>query len=119
MPDYEGGVRMEKQNVIELLYDIVKDRKENSADNSYTCYLFEQGINKILKKVGEECAEVIIASKDSNREGVINETSDLIYHLCVLLASLEIEFSDILSELEKRAKKLGNLKVMRVTDKNT
>lgn len=110
---------MEKQNVIESLYNVIKNRKENATDNSYTCYLFEQGINKILKKVGEECAEVIIASKDGNRDGVINETADLIYHLCVLLASLGIEFSDILSELEKRTEKLGNLKVMRITDKNT
>ena len=110
---------MESQNIIELLYSTIKSRKETPSDNSYTCYLFEQGLNKILKKVGEECAEVIIASKEGNTESIINETSDLIYHLCVLLASLDIEFSDVLIELEKRTKKLGNLKTMRVTDKNT
>jgi len=110
---------MESQNIIELLYNTVKSRKETPSDNSYTCYLFEQGLNKILKKVGEECAEVIIASKDGNTNDIINETSDLIYHLCVLLASHNIEFSDVLNELEKRANKLGNLKVMCDTDKNT
>lgn len=110
---------MEQKNAIQHLHSIIKERKENPSDNSYTCYLFEKGINKILKKVGEECAELIIASKDGNDDDVVNETTDLIYHICVLLVSQGIEFSDVFSEIAKRAEKIGNLKSTHITNKNT
>lgn len=83
------------------LENIIKDRKENPVEGSYTNYLFREGINKILKKVGEEAAEIIIAAK-TNKNDVIYEVSDLLYHLAVLLVELDISWSEIKTELEKR-----------------
>lgn len=73
-------------------------------EGSYTNYLFDKGIDKILKKVGEESAEVIIAAKNPNREELIYESSDLIYHLLVLLREKEVLLEDIFQELGKRFK---------------
>ena len=83
------------------LESIIKDRKENPVEGSYTNYLFREGINKILKKVGEEAAEIIIAAK-TNKNDVIYEVSDLLYHLAVLLVELDISWNEIKLELEKR-----------------
>lgn len=83
------------------LYHIVLDRKLNPKEGSYTNYLFQQGIDKILKKVAEETGEVIIASKN-NKEELIYEVSDLIYHVTVLLVNEGISFSHIMRELKKR-----------------
>jgi phosphoribosyl-ATP pyrophosphohydrolase len=104
---------------LEKLYDVVKDRRQNPQEGSYTCYLFDKGIDKILKKVGEECAETIIAAKNGKNEETIYEISDLIYHLMVMMVDQGIDIQEIMDELEKRSAKIGNLKVMRVTDKNT
>lgn len=103
----------------ESLYQTVISRKENPQEGSYTCYLFDQGLDKILKKCGEECAETIIAAKNMNNEETILEISDLIFHLTVLMAQQGITPDDISNELSKRSMKTGNLKKMRVTDKNT
>ena len=103
----------------ESLYQTVISRKENPQEGSYTCYLFDQGLDKILKKCGEECAETIIAAKNMNSEETILEISDLIFHLTVLMAQQGITPDDIANELSKRSMKRGNLKKMRVTDKNT
>ena len=103
----------------ESLYQTVISRKENPQEGSYTCYLFDQGLDKILKKCGEECAETIIAAKNMNSEETILEISDLIFHLTVLMAQQGITPDDISNELSKRSMKTGNLKKMRVTDKNT
>lgn len=103
----------------ESLYQTVISRKENPQEGSYTCYLFDQGLDKILKKCGEECAETIIAAKNMNNEETILEISDLIFHLTVLMAQQGITPDDIANELSKRSTKTGNLKKMRVTDKNT
>jgi phosphoribosyl-ATP pyrophosphohydrolase/phosphoribosyl-AMP cyclohydrolase len=84
------------------LYDIVTDRKNNPVDGSYTNYLFNSGLDKILKKVGEESAETIIASKNQNKEEIILETSDLIYHLTVLLNLCGVDYSDIYKCLKER-----------------
>lgn len=93
-----------EESVIEKLYEIIIDRKINPVEGSYTQYLFTKGIDKILKKVGEESAEVIIGAKNSKEE-LIYEASDLIYHLFVLLVNEGIELGDIYSELAKRMKK--------------
>lgn len=114
-----NGGNMNTENIIEHLCSVIKERKENPMKDSYTCYLFEQGINKILKKVGEESAELIIAAKDKDTGGVISETSDLIYHVCVLLVALEMDIKDVFNELEMRTAKLKNLKEMYVADKST
>lgn len=83
------------------LEKIIKDRKNNPKEGSYTNYLFKEGLDKILKKVGEEATETIIASKNK-KEDVIYEVSDLMYHLTVLLAQLDISWDEIKTELEKR-----------------
>ena len=106
--------------ILNELYQTICERKKaadlsgDPTDKSYTKYLFREGINKILKKVGEETAETIIAAKDAGVKNhnarVIEETADLIYHLLVMLAELGIEFSDIEAELAERAKKTDNKK---------
>ena len=101
------------------LYAVVKDRQENPQEGSYTCYLFDKGLDKILKKVGEECSETIIAAKNGKNEETVYEMADLIYHLTVLMAEQNIDINDVLAELDARSNKIGNLKTMRVTDKNT
>lgn len=87
----------------EELYDIVRDRKTNPKEGSYTDYLFKEGLDKILKKLGEESTEVIIAAKNKKEE-LIYETSDLIYHLTVLLVNEGVSLGEIKEELRKRMK---------------
>ena len=79
----------------------IKDRKVNPKEGSYTNYLFREGLDKILKKVGEEATETIIAAK-TKKEDTVYEVADLVYHLTVLLAELNISWDEIKSELEKR-----------------
>ncbi|ASW43789.1 phosphoribosyl-ATP diphosphatase [Clostridium isatidis] len=100
---------MEK-NILEVLYNIILDRKENRDEGSYTSYLFNKGIDKILKKVGEESTEVIISAKENNRKNQVAEIGDLLYHLLVLMAELNISLDDVKIELEKRREKTNNLK---------
>ncbi|MBC1323257.1 phosphoribosyl-ATP diphosphatase [Listeria welshimeri] len=88
------------------LYEEIKKRKEQPKEGSYTNYLFEKGLDKILKKVGEETTEVIIASKNNNQE-LVNEVADLTYHLLVLLAEKNISLSSVQAELERREGKLS------------
>lgn len=90
--------------VVERLYDKVGDRRKNPVEGSYTCYLFEKGIDKILKKVGEENTEVVIAAKNESKEEVIYEISDLVYHLTVLMNYMGVTYEDIAGELIKRSK---------------
>jgi phosphoribosyl-ATP pyrophosphohydrolase/phosphoribosyl-AMP cyclohydrolase len=94
-----------KATMLSILESLVLKRKESPVEGSYTNYLFDKGIDKILKKVGEENAEVIIAAKNPDREEVIYETADLLYHLTVLLAEREISWDEIMQELKKRHKK--------------
>ena len=105
--------------VLRDLYQVILDRKANPTEGSYTCYLFEQGLDKILKKVGEESAETIIAAKNDIPSDTVGEISDLLYHLLVMMAEKEIPLEDVLAELDRRSQKIGNLKTMRVTDHNT
>ncbi len=105
-PIYKGNIEDNKVlEVFDLLYERILGRKEEKAEESYTKYLFEEGIDKILKKIGEEASEVIIASKNDNREEIIYEVSDLIYHLLVLLAERNISFHEIRKELYRRYNK--------------
>lgn len=106
-------------NTIEQLYDVILKRQREPQEGSYTCYLFEKGLDKILKKVGEECSETIIAAKNGDQAEVVNESADLIYHLLVMLANQNIPVSSVLDELDQRSAKIGNLKQMKTTDKNT
>ncbi|MGI5920386.1 MAG: bifunctional phosphoribosyl-AMP cyclohydrolase/phosphoribosyl-ATP diphosphatase HisIE [Syntrophomonadaceae bacterium] len=84
------------------LYDVILSRQKNMPEGAYTTYLFDKGIDKILKKVGEETAEVIIASKNRVKSEVVYEVSDLIYHLMVLLVEQGVELGDIFAELKSR-----------------
>ena len=86
------------------LQKIIKQRRDNPREGSYTNYLFNKGLDKILKKVGEENAEIIIAAKNNEKEETIYETADLLYHLSVLLSFKEIEWPEIMAELKKRHK---------------
>lgn len=104
-------------DVIQGLYEVVLSRKEQPAENSYTCYLFEKGLDKILKKVGEEASEVIIAAKNGRNEDTVNEIGDLLYHLLVLMAQQGIRPEDLFAVLEERRKKSGNLKTQHQSDK--
>ncbi len=105
--------------VLRSLYQVVLDRKAEPQEGSYTCYLFEKGLDKILKKVGEECAETIIAAKNDVPSDTVGEISDLIYHLMVMMAEKGIPLEDVLSELDRRSKKIGNLKTMKQVDRET
>ncbi len=86
------------------LYRIILDRQAKMPEGSYTTYLFTKGLDKILKKVGEENAEVIIAAKNRSQAEVIYETSDLLYHLLVLLVEQDVKLDDIFAELNSRHK---------------
>ena len=83
------------------LMELIKDRKTAPVEGSYTSYLFAKGLDKILKKVGEESTEVVIAAKNDKREAVY-EISDLVYHLMVLMTELDIDIRDIILELASR-----------------
>lgn len=106
-------------NILYDLYQVVLDRKENPQEGSYTCYLFEKGLDKILKKIGEESAETIIAAKNDVPSDTVGEISDLIYHLMVMMAEKNIPLEAVLEELDQRSKKIGNLKKMHISDHNT
>lgn len=91
-------------SVISRLFGTVKERKANPKEGSYTSYLFDKGIDKILKKVGEETSEVIIAAKNNSKDELIYETADLVYHMTVLMVNQGIDYKDIADELKKRVK---------------
>lgn len=91
-----------KQFSYEGLYELIKGRKTSPKEGSYTTYLFEKGIDKILKKVGEESTEVIVAGKGGSHEETVFEIADLIYHLTVLMVEMGISVRDVTAELEKR-----------------
>ncbi|MEW6065696.1 phosphoribosyl-ATP pyrophosphatase [Desulforamulus profundi] len=89
--------------IIDELYEVILSRKAERPEGSYTTYLFDKGIDKICKKVGEECAEVIIGAKNSKEE-LVYESADLIYHLLVLLANQGVAVEEIYQQLSKRRK---------------
>ena len=86
----------------EGLYELIKGRKTAPKEGSYTTYLFEKGMDKILKKVGEECTEVIIGAAKADKDETVYEIADLTYHVMVLMVQMGITVEDITRELEKR-----------------
>ena len=106
-------------SVLQELYQTVESRKTERQEGSYTCYLFEKGLDKILKKCGEECSEVIIAAKNGDNKETVLELSDLLYHLTVLMVNEGISWQDVEDELSKRELKTGNLKEFHQVDKNS
>lgn len=103
-------------NTLQQLYNVILDRRANPQEGSYTCYLFEKGLDKILKKVGEESAETVIAAKNGVQSDTVGEISDLIYHLLVMMADQNIPLSAVMEELERRSLKIGNLKQFHTSD---
>ena len=91
-----------KQFSYEGLYRLIRGRKTAPQEGSYTTYLFEKGMDKILKKVGEECTEVIIGGSKGDRAETIYEIADLCYHVMVLMVQMGISVEDVTRELEKR-----------------
>ncbi|HEU4594488.1 MAG TPA: bifunctional phosphoribosyl-AMP cyclohydrolase/phosphoribosyl-ATP diphosphatase HisIE [Pyrinomonadaceae bacterium] len=91
--------------VIEQLFEVIESRQRERPEGSYTTYLFKEGLNKILKKVGEESAETIIAAKDGDAAALASEMSDLVYHLLVLLAERGLKLESLAGELARRASK--------------
>ena len=91
-----------KEFSLDSLYELIKGRKTDKKEGSYTTYLFEKGIDKILKKVGEECTEVVIAGKGADKEETIFEIADLTYHVMVLMAEKGVSWKEITKELSRR-----------------
>jgi phosphoribosyl-ATP pyrophosphohydrolase len=87
---------------LEELFQMIETRKQNPPPGSYTAKLLQQGEDAVLKKVGEEAMEVILAAKGQGDQRLVEETADLFYHLLVLLASRNLRLEDILGELERR-----------------
>lgn len=100
-------------NEFEKEYQNALERKHNPEQGSYTTYLYEKGLEKILKKVGEESSEVIIASLSQSKEELIGEINDLLFHLFVLMVEKDITLEDIQIEMQKRREKQHNLKAER------
>ncbi|MFD2639778.1 bifunctional phosphoribosyl-AMP cyclohydrolase/phosphoribosyl-ATP diphosphatase HisIE [Piscibacillus salipiscarius] len=92
------------REVVHHVYKAVKDRRDNPKEGSYTNYLFDEGIDKILKKVGEESSEVIIGAKNNDNENLAMEIADLTYHILVLLAEKDLPVERVKEELTKRMK---------------
>ena len=92
-------------NFLNTLFSLIKKRKLELPENSYTTRLFKEGSNRIIQKVGEEAVETLIAAKNRDKDEIINEVSDLVYHLFVMLAEQEIEFSSVVQNLERRHNK--------------
>ena len=110
---------MGKQEVLYHVSEVIEDRKLNPREGSYTNYLFDKGLDKILKKVGEEATETIIAAKNQDKDEIVYEMADLIYHLTVLMAVTNVTWDDILNELARRELKKGNLKLSDKPEKVT
>lgn len=100
-------------------YETILARRDAKEEGSYTCYLFEQGIDKILKKVGEESTEMVIAAKNGVKDETVGEICDLIYHTLVMMANEGITVDDVEAVLAKRAEKAGNPKKFHKVDKNS
>lgn len=106
-------------DVLKGLYEVVLERRDHPQEESYTCYLFEKGLDKILKKCGEECSEVLIAAKNGKNEDTAEEICDLLYHLLVMMAQQDIPLEQVEGILETRRQKIGNLKTFHESDHNS
>ena len=110
---------MGSKEVLNQVSEVIEDRRMNPQEGSYTNYLFDKGLDKILKKVGEEATETIIAAKNQDKDEIVYEMADLIYHLTVLMTVTNVTWDDIFSELARRELKKGNLKLSDKPEKVT
>ena len=92
-------------NTLDSVYEVIKDRRENPREGSYTNYLFEKGLDKMLKKLGEESTEIVIAAKNEDKREIVYEMADYLYHLMVVMAEKEITWQEISDELTRREQK--------------
>lgn len=110
-------------NSFEQMEAVIAQRRAQPMEGSYTCYLFEKGLDKMLKKVGEECAETIIAAKNCANDGdkteLIGEINDVFYHMMVVMNECGVTMEEICAEMDTRAAKIGNLKQFHVSDHNS
>jgi len=95
---------MTDTEIIDELYEVIEDRRDNPREDSYTSSLLEhdKGVNAALEKLGEETTEVTLAAKDDDEDELVHESADLVYHLFVVLAAQGVELEDLLEELEER-----------------
>ena len=103
-PPREAATEVPAGDILDLLFSVIRDRQQTMPENSYTARLFQQGIDRIVQKVGEEAVEVVIAGKNRDRGEVINESADLVYHLLVLLVECGIGLDEIRKKLAERRK---------------
>lgn len=101
------------------MYDVIVNRRDDPQEGSYTCYLFDKGLDKILKKCGEECTEMVIAAKNHDNEELANEINDVLYHMAVLMVERGLTVEEVDAIMRERSKKIGNLKQFHVSDHNT
>jgi phosphoribosyl-AMP cyclohydrolase / phosphoribosyl-ATP pyrophosphohydrolase len=100
-----AAASLEDYRILQSLEQLIIDREKERPEGAYTTYLFEKGVDKILKKVGEEASEVIIAAKNRDKEELKWEAADLLYHLQVLLVEQGLPFKEVLKTLEERHKR--------------
>ncbi|MFN3693523.1 MAG: bifunctional phosphoribosyl-AMP cyclohydrolase/phosphoribosyl-ATP diphosphatase HisIE [Ignavibacterium sp.] len=98
------GIEKDEINFLDILNDLIYDRKKNLPEGSYTSELFNSGSDRIIQKVGEEAVEVIIAAKNKSRKEIVYESADLLYHLMVMLADNDLKLSEVVDELKSRHK---------------
>lgn len=104
---------------VDALMAVIDRRRDDDDPESYTAYLFREGLDKILKKVGEACALLLLAGKDQDSGRIAEETGDLLYHLMAMMLCLGISMDDLAEELERRSGKTGNLKTFHTSDHTT
>ena len=106
-------------NILTDLQDIIAERRSNPEEGSYTAYLFSKGLDKMLKKCGEECSEMIIAAKNRDKAELCGEVADLLYHMAVVMNEQELSVDEVQTLLQERGMKKNNLKNFHSVDKNT
>ena len=104
---------------MDLLFPVIRARRDAADEESYTAYLFREGLDKILKKVGEACSMVLIAAKSGDQAGIAEQMADLYYHLMVMMVCKNLPPEELGDALDRRNGKTGNLKQFHQTDKNT
>lgn len=118
MADLNRRCQTKGQGVDELM-QVIAGRSHSDDQESYTAYLFREGLDKILKKVGEACALLLIAGKDQDPARIAEETGDLLYHLMAMMVCKGISMEDLADELDRRSGKTGNLKTFHTSDHTT
>lgn len=98
----EGSIQPPPADTLSQVFEVICDRRDHPNPESYTCKLFEGGDNKILKKIGEESAEVVMAFKDDDKEAIAGEVADLLYHAMVALAHHKVDIRDVYRKLQER-----------------